>query len=127
MAKVAADKMEMEEEVEAKLSDAIPDKAQCAAKEKELTGLRRQRGLRKAAVTRIRKTLEEEISAQANRDVIEKVNLRFEEAFADLRKVHQLYENLIEEEVIEDTKEYADRIEEEESVVRRKVQQYLQK
>ena len=125
MAKVATDKMEMEEEVEAKLSDAVPDKAQRAAKEKELTGLRRQRGLRKAAVTRIRKTLEEEISAQASRDTIEEMNLRLKEAFADWRKAHRLYEGLIEEDEIEDTNEYADRLEEEESVVRRKVRQYL--
>ena len=127
MAKVATDKMEMEEEAEAKLSDAVPDKAQRAAKEKELTGLRRQRGLRKAAVTRIRKTLEEEISAQATRDTIEEMNMPLKDAFADWRKAHRLYENLIEEEEIEDTKEYADRLEEEESVIRRKVQQYLQK
>ena len=98
-----------------------------AAKEKELTGLRRQRGLRKAAVTRIRKTLEEEISAQASRDTIEEMNMRLKDSFAGWRKVHQFYEDLIEEEEIEDTKEYADRLEEEESLVRRKVQHYLQK
>ena len=115
----------MEEEVEAKLSDAVPDKAQRAAKEKELTDLRRQRGLRKAAVTRIRKTLEEEISAQATRDIIEEMNLRLKEAFAYLRKVQQLYEGLVEDVEIEDAKEYADRVEEE-CLIRGKVQQYLQ-
>ena len=90
MAKVAPDKMEMEGDVEAKLSDAVPDKAQRKVKEKELTYLRRRRGLRKAAVTRIRKTLEEEISAQACRDTIEEMNLRLKDAFADWRKAHRL-------------------------------------
>ena len=45
MAKVAANKTEMEEEVEAKLSDSAQDGSQRVAKEKELAGLRRQRGL----------------------------------------------------------------------------------
>ena len=65
MAQVAADKTEMEEEVEAKLSDSALDGAQRTDK-KELTSLRRQRGLKKSAVTRIRKVLEGEISRQAN-------------------------------------------------------------
>ena len=86
MAKVATDKMEMEEEVEAKQLDSAQDGAQRVAKEKELTGLCRQRGLRKAAVTRIRKTFEEEISARASRDTIEEMNMRLKDAFADWRK-----------------------------------------
>ena len=90
MAKVATDKMEMEEEVVAKLSDSALDGAQRADK-KELTGLRRQRGLKKSAVTRIRKILEGEISRQASRDVIEEMNIRLKEAFADWRKAHQLW------------------------------------
>ena len=123
MAKVAADKMEMEEEVEAKLSDSALDGAQRA--DKELTGLRRQRGLKKSAVTRIRKILEGEISRQASRDVIEEMNIRLKEAFADWRKAHQLYEGLLEEE-LEEANEYAERLEEEEYLVRGKVHQYLQ-
>ena len=127
MAKVSTDKMEMEEEVEAKLSDPAQDRTQRISKEKELAGLRQQRGLKRAAVTRIRRALEVEISRQPTRDIIDKMNMRLEEAFADLRQVHQLYEGLIEEEEIEEAKEYADRLEEEESLVRGKVLQYLQK
>ena len=89
--------------------------------------MRRQRGLKKSAVTRIRKGLEGEISRQATRNVIEKMNIRLEEAFVDLRKTHQLYEGLLEEEELEEANEYADRLEEEEYLVRGKVQQYLQK
>ena len=125
MAKVATDKMEMEEEVEAKLSDSALDGAQRADK-KELTGLRRQRGLKKSAVTRTRKILEGEISRQASRDVIEEMNIRLKEAFADWRKAHQLYEGLLEEEELEEANDYAERLEEEEYLVRGKVQQYLQ-
>ena len=129
MAKVATDKTEMEEEVEAKLSDSALDGAQRAdkEKEKELAGLRRQRGLKKSAVTRIRKALEGEISRHANRDVIEEMNTRLKKAFADLEKTHQLYEGLLEEGELEEANEYADRLEEEEYLVRGKVQQYLQK
>ncbi|KAF0289633.1 Piwi-like protein Siwi [Amphibalanus amphitrite] len=112
------DKTQMEakeEEHVMKPSDPGMDAAQRAAKEKELASLRRQRGFKRAAVTRISKTVEEEIARQASSDSIQKVNLRLEEAFADLRKVQQTYESLIDDEEIEDAQEYADRLEEEDA------------
>ena len=119
------EEIEKEEQREAKSSDPAMDAAQRAAKEKELASLRRQRGCKRAAVTRITKVVEEEISRQASYSSAQEVYLRLREAFTELRKAHQLYESLVEDEELEETQEYAGRLEEEECSIRRKVDVYL--
>ena len=104
------DKTQMEEQ-DVKPSDPGMDAAQRAAKEKELASLRRQRGFKRAAVTRICKSVEDEIARQANRDSIQEVHARLKEAFCDLRKAHQLYESCVGDEEVNEAQTYADRLE----------------
>ncbi|XP_043229825.1 GRB10-interacting GYF protein 2-like [Amphibalanus amphitrite] len=100
--------------------------AQSSTTSEELVGLRRQRGTKRASVTRIRKFLEIEIERHASRDDIQDLHGRLKDAFGDLRRIHQLYEALVVDQELEEAHEYADRLEEEESIIRGKVQQYLQ-
>ena len=106
--------------------DEMKSAAEDKDKDKELANVRRQRGHKKASVTRIRKTLEQEIARHASRDRIQEVLGRLKEAFAQLRKAHQLYEGLVDDEETVAVQEYADSLENEEFEICGKVQVYLQ-
>ena len=92
------------------------DDAQRVPKYKELAVLRRQRSFKRAPVTRICKSVEDEISRQADRNSIEEANTRLKEALSDFRKTHELYESCVGDEEVNEAQAYTDRLEEECSI-----------
>ena len=118
--------IDKKDESEVKQTNPSMEGASNDVRDQELADLRRQRGCKRAAVTRVSKTVDTELSRKANRKCIQEVSERVNEAFTDLRKIHQIYESKLREEEIEEAQEYADRLEEEECTLRGKIQQYLQ-